>query len=370
MEVDQNAINEKADEIKDYIIDAYRTWDPPLEFVCLMGDVLSDPLNDYNIPCSAYGGVNTDNQYAVLEGGDQIPDIVVGRLSADSHTSMEFVVTKTVRYEQNPFTGINWYDKGYLLAGTTNNVATTMTTMEHIRQQMYDEGFTEVVLHTHAGAANQTLLQQQFNQGRAFFFHRPSWTGQISASYANGLANGWMLPYGYIITCGTNGYATGMGIAEAFLRYGSVYNGGGMIGCSGSSTSGTHTRYNNLLAAAISDYFMIDQGQIAGVALVVIAAYEGRIVKTNVNRVALHRTVNAPKTCPCGLGIIELVVHLPELALVSCAPCRYGSCKSVRVETEREVPEVILDFSGVDIVCLDLRACLLIKPAAERTLEV
>ncbi|KPL06581.1 hypothetical protein AMJ86_08075 [bacterium SM23_57] len=254
-------------QIHNYIVDAYNTWDPQLEYVCLVGDVLSDPNNDYNIPCATYGGVNTDNQYALVEGSDQLPDIAVGRLSADGHTIMELLVMKTVRYEQNPFVGINWYDKGYLLAGTTNNVATTMTTMEHIRQQMYDEGFTEVVLHTHGSSVNQTLLHQQLSQGRSFFFHRPSWTGQIGPAHANGFANGWMLPYMYTITCGTNVYAYNLGTAEAFLRFGSIYNGGGVICCSGSSTSGTHTRFNNMLAAGISDYFMMYHGQVTGISL-------------------------------------------------------------------------------------------------------
>jgi len=251
-------------EIRSYIQNAYNTWESPPEFLCMLGDHF-DPANPFHVPANP--GIFNDDEYGRVAGNDMLADIAIGRLSAMDAGSMEYVVAKTIRYEQNPFTSVDWFTKAYLIAGTSFNITSNVSTMEHIRWKMYDRGFSEVVLHTSGGPISEPLFRQQINLGRAFFFHRPGWTGEIGAGVLTGLSNGWMLPFAYTLTCGSGPFAGTTGFGEAFLRYGSMANGGGCIGCIGSTTSGTHTRFNNLLAAAIADNFTVNDVQEAGLAL-------------------------------------------------------------------------------------------------------
>ena len=255
-----------ATEIKNYVQNAYNTWDPPLEFLCLLGDHF-DPANPFHVPAYSTSGIFNDDTYGRVAGNDILTDIAVGRLSAMDAGSMNYIITKSIRYEQNPYTGVDWFTKAYLIAGTSHGAYSNIVTMEHVRQQMYNEGFSEVVLHTTPGQINAPLFRQQINLGRTFFFHRPGWTGEIGGGDLTGLANGWMLPFAYTITCGSGPFAGTTGFGELFLRYGSTADGGGCIGCIGSTTSGTHTRYNNLLAAGISDNFTVNDVQEAGLSL-------------------------------------------------------------------------------------------------------
>jgi len=251
-------------EIRSYIQNAYNTWDSPPEFLCMLGDHF-DPANPFHVPANP--GIFNDDEYGRVAGNDMLADIAIGRLSAMDAASMEYIVAKTIRYEQNPFTGLNWFTKAYLIAGTSFNITSNVTTMEHVRRKMYDRGFSEVVLHTSPGAISEPLFRQQINQGRTFFFHRPGWTGEIGQSALTGLSNGWMMPFAYTLTCGSGPFAGTHGFGELFLRYGSMANGGGCIGCIGSTTSGTHTRFNNLFAAAIADNFTVNDVPEAGLAL-------------------------------------------------------------------------------------------------------
>ena len=93
-----------ADDIKDFIQNAYDTWTPAPTYVLLVGDV------DY-IPTSA---PSTDLYYGTVEGDDYYPDIFVGRLPVDI-SSVETVVTKVLDYDRTPAPG-NWYDNVLIAA--------------------------------------------------------------------------------------------------------------------------------------------------------------------------------------------------------------------------------------------------------------
>ena len=82
------------------------------------------------------------------------------------------------------------------------------------------------------------------------------------------MSNGWMMPFVFVITCGTGNFAGETGLSESWVRYGSIYNGGGAVVCVGAATSGTHTRFNNIIAGGIGHGFFVTDGTEAGLALV------------------------------------------------------------------------------------------------------
>lgn len=111
------------EKIKNFIIDAYETYsgtDTPLEYVLLGGDDEIVPIRtvfidtgwgyfDYNMPCDLYYGCldndwdeNGNGIYGEVEDDvDLIPEVSVGRISAETQEEFENVFNKTSFYVDN-----------------------------------------------------------------------------------------------------------------------------------------------------------------------------------------------------------------------------------------------------------------------------
>lgn len=96
-----------ADQIKDYIQDAYDNWERPPEFVLFLGDVNMPGIRlpTYRIENPGRRGEwdVTDLPYSLLAGEDYFPDIFVGRISSDSPspTDARKALRRILNYEQN-----------------------------------------------------------------------------------------------------------------------------------------------------------------------------------------------------------------------------------------------------------------------------
>jgi len=97
--------------IKNYIQDAYDTWEDPPEFVCLVGDA----TGTYTIPTffenfTYYNGEG-DHPYAQLEGNDILEDVFLGRISISSIADLQTYVAKVLYYEKEPYLDeTDWYE--------------------------------------------------------------------------------------------------------------------------------------------------------------------------------------------------------------------------------------------------------------------
>jgi len=89
--------------IKNYINNAYDSFDPPPEYVTLIGDV----GGSYSIPTyyEDFGHDSYNNQcegdhpYSQLDGNDLLPEIIIGRMSLRSSSEIAPVVYKILNYE-------------------------------------------------------------------------------------------------------------------------------------------------------------------------------------------------------------------------------------------------------------------------------
>jgi hypothetical protein len=258
-----NETGTSASQIKNWVQNFYNSADPPLEYLILVGDATT--TQPYGIPAFS----STDHDYALMDGGDNLPDIAVGRLSVNSGGELDVVTHKCIKYERDPFIGLtHWYKRGYLLAGYSHETFSNITTKEWVKARMYEHGFDDVDMDTHSGHINATQMRQQVGVGCTFFNWRGGWIGEMSTTDLNGLENGWMLPQVVTITCGTGSFSgTGACVTEAWLRYGSYNAGNGGITCIGTATSGTHVQFNNIIDAGYYyGYFVEDQPQ-AGMAM-------------------------------------------------------------------------------------------------------
>jgi len=118
----------RPDRIRAFMEQVYDHWSTRPQFVLLVGDACKDSTADDFVPVKlfpkfSYGYSNgltvhgADNWYATLAGHDSLPDIIIGRLPVNTLARAESLVTKIIRYEALPDTGL-WVKTTMLVAST------------------------------------------------------------------------------------------------------------------------------------------------------------------------------------------------------------------------------------------------------------
>ncbi|MBU0496994.1 MAG: hypothetical protein KKG04_03455 [Candidatus Thermoplasmatota archaeon] len=103
-----------AEEIQQYIQNAYTTWNPPPTYILLIGDSEWVPTNlDTSIP--------TDLYYTTVDGSDYYPDIFIGRLPADTLSEAEIMINKILEYDQTPPQTTHYYQNMLVAAYFQDN---------------------------------------------------------------------------------------------------------------------------------------------------------------------------------------------------------------------------------------------------------
>ncbi len=238
--------------IKNYIQNIYNTVDPPLEFVTLVGDASGTyGLATYTETISGYNG-HGDHYYTMLEGGDILPDVHIGRLSIGSTTDMDNIVDKTLGYEQTPpLSDSGWFKRACVVGDPSASGITTIFVSQWAKHLLIEEGWTQV--DTIWGGNFATAMSISMNQGMTWFSYRGYYGNSgYTSGHAAAQTNGLELPFVVDITCGTGSFDSGTSMNEAFLR---AANGGG-IGSVATATLGTHTRYNNAVFNGILNTYL------------------------------------------------------------------------------------------------------------------
>ncbi len=94
--------------IETYINNAYATWDPAPAAILLMADFGNNQTNNILAPIwDSYCA--SDNIYGDVDG-DELPDIVMARMTANDASQLGTFVTKFLNYENNPPTAPDFYD--------------------------------------------------------------------------------------------------------------------------------------------------------------------------------------------------------------------------------------------------------------------
>ncbi|MBI5060137.1 carboxypeptidase regulatory-like domain-containing protein [candidate division KSB1 bacterium] len=225
---------------------AYANWDPPLEFVVIIGD----PQWTFGITTD---GGNYDHTYALGNIGDDLEDIGCGRLSGNSADQMATINAKIMAYERTPnMTDTQWYTKAFLYAGVANEIASNYTLMQWTAQQFrLNTGVQNCQVNWVNGHVDDNLVRTQLNGGVGYFFWRGSWLSQMETSLAGSCSNGTRLPIVMCVTCGANEFVSGLGIAESYLLAGTVSSLKGGVAAIGTSTSGTHAPPNGTFAGGL-----------------------------------------------------------------------------------------------------------------------
>jgi hypothetical protein len=163
-----------ADDIADYLQDAYDTWSPVPAYVLLLGDADSIPVH-YRTPHPSprHGGheTATDLYYGTLDGTDAFPDVFVGRVSVDTSAQAGTVVGKLVNYERNPPTDTDFYREASMCAYFQDDDddgyedRRFVLTCEEIRDYLVSAGYTVERIYNTNSTNPRYYNNGQYNAG-------------------------------------------------------------------------------------------------------------------------------------------------------------------------------------------------------------
>jgi len=196
------------------------------------------------VPAEYYGSA-ADPTYATVAGGDNYPDLFVGRFSANNSSQAATQAKRTVDYEKNP-TRAYWATKGLGIAsqyGPGHYNEYDSTHMNYIRNDLLGFTYTQVDKLYGAGAT-AAQVSAALNNGRSIINYCGHgdityWgTTGFSNSDVNNLNNQNMLPFIISVAC-FNGYFNDgyTCFGEAWLRATNGINPIGAVGAYMSSVS-------------------------------------------------------------------------------------------------------------------------------------
>ena len=213
-------IGNDAASIKSYIQDLYDSSD--LAYVLLVGDAAEVATPQ------AHGGA-ADPTYAKLAGGDDYPDIMVGRFSAQTVEQLRTQASRTIDYEDQPATQQPWFKRASGIAsdqgaGQGDENQSDKEHMGEIRGWLMGDGYDPVDEIYDPGATDDDV-RDAVNAGRGLINYcghgsATSWgTTGFNNADVDALVNDSMLPFIFSVAC-NNGefdhYDTCYG--EAWLR--------------------------------------------------------------------------------------------------------------------------------------------------------
>ena len=115
-----------ADNIRNYILNAYNNWEIPPAAVLIFGGYRNGtgiiPYFHYTIPDEQYTTRRYPTDYPYCDmNGDSLPDLAISRITARDVTEYRTFVEKTIQYESDPPTDAAYYDRPIITAGHEDN---------------------------------------------------------------------------------------------------------------------------------------------------------------------------------------------------------------------------------------------------------
>jgi hypothetical protein len=189
----------------------------------------------------------SDSAYAKITGGDDYPEIMVGRFSAETAAQVDTQVLRSVEYEDNQSVLESWFWKGLGIAsdegaGIGDEGQSDDQHMAEIRGWLLGDGYTEVgELYGYSTTPSQVAAA--LNNGRGIINYTghgdvTNWSSTgFSNSDVNALTNDNMLPFIISVACLNADFSATTCFSEAWMRATNGSEPTGAIGIYASSVS-------------------------------------------------------------------------------------------------------------------------------------
>jgi hypothetical protein len=223
-------------ELKEYIDDAYYTWDIPPEFVLLLGDTELVPTGG--------GTPKTDNYFAHVDGDDYLLDILVGRLPAENASQCRTMIAKTLSYDRPWIHGdSDWPLSATLLlredGDESDEIYYANTWFAY--DLMEEAGYSPIDTLFQGEHVTASQVIESLSAGRGFVNYRgvsgDYWAAPFNI-WPGYVECGWKLPIVVSATCKSGNYYDDAAMCEAFLRAGDEVEPRGGVAFFGTSTAG------------------------------------------------------------------------------------------------------------------------------------
>jgi len=217
--VDVSTIGD-ADAIKTYVSNYYNS-NSDFAYLLLVGDydqvssVTTSSISGYPSYMDP-GPYASDNKYTMIQGSDNYPEIICGRISAESEQEVTTQVNKFIIYEKEPQTQTNYYNKGagFSVQKAPDNYTDIYPKMQAVKSTLINEGgyveFTELYENGYGDMEpTASNISSMFNEGRSYlgWICHGEWDELISFSFstsnAGNLSNTGMWPYIWNCSCMT-----------------------------------------------------------------------------------------------------------------------------------------------------------------------
>ncbi|MGQ9665628.1 MAG: C25 family cysteine peptidase, partial [bacterium] len=227
--------------IRNYIVNAYNTWQIKPEFILFVGAPNYIPWSFSSYP---YG----DNNYTNMDY-DIYNEILSGRLTVHNITEAQTVVAKMLKYERYPdISDSLWFKKGCLIVRDIqdDDSATYRLDAQYVAGLMINNGYVKVDTFFATKGDNATSVVNATNNGRGFVLYRGAATNNWYSPFAvnpDNLTNGNKLPIVISATCGTLGTGSTSATAERWFLTGAPTTLRGAAGYFATTTSITNGAY-------------------------------------------------------------------------------------------------------------------------------
>ena len=249
-----------ASTIKGYIQTAWDTWETRPDFLVIVGDE-DQGIPGHYIQNPQGENLVTDHPYALLEGDDSFPEIMVGRLSVDTISELVSFTSKIVAYESSPnMDESEWFERA-LMISTTWGAASAQATKEWVADKLIEKGFDQVYTAYHPENGTATNISFAINEGVGFVNYRGygmynGWYGPdfTSTDIYNLIHNGSKTPVITSVVCGGGNFAAPVDdpcFGEVWTRIGTFAVPKGAVAFFGPSELYTHTQFNNVIDVGI-----------------------------------------------------------------------------------------------------------------------
>jgi hypothetical protein len=226
--------------IRNYIVNAYNTWETRPEFLLLVG------APNY-IPFPVIGGWHTDNFYTNIDTTDIYNEILSGRLTVHNTTETQTVINKILLYERTPYMGDSlWFKKACLVMRNDYDAGDSVywNDLHHAKNLLLAAGYDTVDTLASELGNNANDVVQCVNSGRNFVMYRGqgvnNWWSPFNVN-PNSTANGPKLPLVMSFTCRMLGTGSSPAVAEEWFLTGSPTSPRGASGYFATTTVGGGT---------------------------------------------------------------------------------------------------------------------------------